>query len=87
MELEVGGLTGNHISQLQSGGARALEDLDGDGRGVRRGVVPGDGVGGTGGDDLVLGRGQDGIESGGLSHDGGDPGEEGSGRDGDTHFE
>lgn len=82
-----GRLTSNNIAQLQGGGGLTLEDLDGDGRGVGRTVVPGDGVRGTGSEDLVLGRGQDGIEPRGLSHDGRDPGEEGSGGDGDTHFE
>ncbi|KUI59472.1 hypothetical protein VP1G_11087 [Cytospora mali] len=72
---------------LQSGGSGTLEQLDGDGTGVGRGVVPGDGVGRTGGNDLVLGGGQDSIEPSGLSQDGRDPGEEGSGRHNDTHFE
>lgn len=84
---EKGPLTGNDGTELQGGGGGALEQLDGDGAGVGRGVVPVDHVAGAGGDDLGLGGGGDGVEAGGLGHDGGDEGQEARGGEGDLHLD
>lgn len=78
--------TGNDGAKLESGGVGALEQLDRNGASVLGGVVPLHGVGRASRDGLILGGGGDGIEAGGLGQGGGDPGEEGSGGDGDTHF-
>lgn len=78
--------TGNNRSKLESGGVGTLEQLDRDGASVVGRVVPLDGVGRASRDGLILDGDGDGIEASGLSEGSGDPGEEGSGGDGDLHF-
>lgn len=78
--------TGNNRSKLKSSGISTLEQLDRNGTSVGGRVIPLDGVGRASRDGLVLGGQRDGIEASSLSQGGGDPGEEGSSSDGDTHF-